>query len=100
MVDLIFNSIDLTVYRLTDFDRQLSSVIRKPHTNMNPGLHYADYLKLEKLLDIQELKSDLQQVHAHDEMLFIVIHQAYELWFKQLLYEVGFCKSQSLKNLP
>jgi tryptophan 2,3-dioxygenase len=55
---------------------------------MNPGLHYADYLQLEKLLNIQELKSDLQQAHAHDEMLFIIIHQTYELWFKQLLYEV------------
>jgi tryptophan 2,3-dioxygenase len=54
---------------------------------MNSGLHYSDYLQLEKLLSIQELKSDLQ-VHAHDEMLFIVIHQAYELWFKQLLYEL------------
>ncbi len=28
------------------------------------------------------------QAHAHDEMLFIIIHQTYELWFKQLLYEV------------
>ena len=50
-------------------------------------LHYSDYLQLEKLLNIQDLKSDLQ-VHAHDEMLFIVIHQAYELWSKQLLYEL------------
>jgi tryptophan 2,3-dioxygenase len=55
---------------------------------MNPGLHYADYLKLSQILDAQELKSDVRQAHAHDEMLFIVIHQAYELWFKQLLYEV------------
>jgi tryptophan 2,3-dioxygenase len=39
-------------------------------------------------LDSQQLKSDLQHAHAHDEMLFIIIHQAYELWFKQLLYEV------------
>jgi tryptophan 2,3-dioxygenase len=51
-------------------------------------LHYADYLKLEQLLGVQELQSDLHHAHAHDEMLFIVIHQAYELWFKQLLYEV------------
>ncbi len=54
---------------------------------MNP-LHYADYLKLEVLLDAQHLQSDLQEAHAHDEMLFIIIHQAYELWFKQVLYEV------------
>lgn len=56
--------------------------------NMKPGLHYSDYLQLEKLLDIQQLQSDLQGSHAHDEMLFIIIHQAYELWFKQLLYEL------------
>jgi len=55
---------------------------------MKPGLHYADYLKLKQILEAQELKSDAQQAHAHDEMLFIIIHQTYELWFKQLLYEV------------
>ncbi len=55
---------------------------------MKPGLHYADYLKLKQILEAQELKSDERQAHAHDEMLFIIIHQAYELWFKQLLYEV------------
>jgi tryptophan 2,3-dioxygenase len=55
---------------------------------MKRELHYADYLKLDQLLDSQHLQSDMQQAHAHDEMLFIVIHQAYELWFKQLLYEV------------
>ncbi len=51
-------------------------------------LHYSDYLKLNQLLDSQQLISDLNHAHAHDEMLFIIIHQAYELWFKQLLYEV------------
>ncbi len=51
-------------------------------------LHYSDYLQLDKLLDIQQLQSDLHGSHAHDEMLFIVIHQAYELWFKQLIYEL------------
>jgi tryptophan 2,3-dioxygenase len=55
---------------------------------MTPGLHYADYLRLDQLLGTQELQSDLLHAHAHDEMLFIIIHQAYELWFKQLLYEV------------
>jgi tryptophan 2,3-dioxygenase len=51
-------------------------------------MHYSDYLKLDQLLETQQLKSDLLHSHAHDEMLFIIIHQAYELWFKQLLYEV------------
>ena len=53
-----------------------------------PPVHYSDYLQLEKILGAQQLESDLLGVHAHDEMLFIVIHQAYELWFRQLLYEV------------
>ncbi|HEX6429301.1 MAG TPA: tryptophan 2,3-dioxygenase family protein [Niastella sp.] len=51
-------------------------------------VHYSDYLQLDKILDAQLLESDKLQQHAHDEMLFIVIHQAYELWFKQLLYEI------------
>lgn len=50
-------------------------------------MHYSDYLQLEKILDAQHPESDRLQQPAHDEMLFIVIHQAYELWFKQLLYE-------------
>jgi tryptophan 2,3-dioxygenase len=51
-------------------------------------VHYSDYLQLDKILNAQVLESDGLQQHAHDEMLFIVIHQAYELWFKQLLYEI------------
>jgi tryptophan 2,3-dioxygenase len=52
------------------------------------GLHYHDYLQLDKILNAQSPESDKQNLHAHDEMLFIVIHQAYELWFKQLHHEV------------
>jgi tryptophan 2,3-dioxygenase len=54
-----------------------------------PEVHYSDYLQLNKILSAQEPESDKKQQPAHDEMLFIVIHQAYELWFKQLLYEVN-----------
>jgi tryptophan 2,3-dioxygenase len=50
-------------------------------------MHYSDYLQLGKILDAQQPESDRLGIHAHDEMLFIVIHQAYELWFRQLLYE-------------
>ena len=50
-------------------------------------MHYSDYLQLEKILDAQHPESDKLGIPAHDEMLFIVIHQAYELWFRQLLYE-------------
>ncbi|MDX1643124.1 MAG: tryptophan 2,3-dioxygenase family protein [Thermoanaerobaculia bacterium] len=47
------------------------------------ALTYTSYLRLDDLLDLQQPVSD-----EHDEMLFIVIHQVYELWFKQMLYEV------------
>ncbi len=50
-------------------------------------MHYSDYLQLDKILGAQDPESDKQSAHAHDEMLFIIIHQTYELWFKQLLYE-------------
>ena len=46
---------------------------------------YHEYLKLDELLSIQNLASD-----EHDEMLFVIIHQSYELWFKQILHEVGY----------
>ena len=50
-------------------------------------VHYHDYLQLDKILNAQTLESDRKNISAHDEMLFIVIHQAYELWFKQLHHE-------------
>ncbi|WP_343700774.1 tryptophan 2,3-dioxygenase family protein [Chitinophaga sp.] len=56
---------------------------------MNTNVQYGDYLQLDKILNAQFPESDKHQQPAHDEMLFIVIHQAYELWFKQLLYETG-----------
>ncbi|HEY0976787.1 MAG TPA: tryptophan 2,3-dioxygenase family protein [Flavobacteriales bacterium] len=52
------------------------------------NVYYPDYLQLDKILGAQEPESDKHGVEAHDEMLFIIIHQAYELWFKQMLYEV------------
>jgi len=51
-------------------------------------LHYSDYLQLDKILDAQAMVSAQQGAPAHDEMLFIIIHQAYELWFKQILFEI------------
>ena len=53
------------------------------------NVYYPDYLQLEKILGAQAPESDKHGVQAHDEMLFIIIHQAYELWFKQILHEVG-----------
>jgi len=52
------------------------------------NVHYHDYLQLDKILNAQLRESEKAKMPAHDEMLFIIIHQAYELWFKQLHFEV------------
>ncbi|KAA9165730.1 tryptophan 2,3-dioxygenase [Amycolatopsis acidicola] len=51
----------------------------------DPSLTYTSYLALNEILGAQRPRSA-----EHDEMLFIVIHQVYELWFKQLLHELAF----------
>jgi tryptophan 2,3-dioxygenase len=48
---------------------------------------YGSYLKVDELLELQRPRSDGPE---HDEMLFIIIHQVYELWFKELLHELDF----------
>ena len=52
-------------------------------------VYYGSYLQLDKILDAQEPESSKYGQEAHDEMLFIIIHQAYELWFKQILHELN-----------
>jgi tryptophan 2,3-dioxygenase len=52
------------------------------------GLYYPDYLNLDALLSTQQLESTRHGETVHDEMLFIIVHQAYELWFKQILWEL------------
>src|SRR4051794_41768409 len=47
------------------------------------ALTYTSYLALDEVLGAQRPKTD-----EHDELLFIVIHQVYELWFKQLIHEL------------
>ncbi len=57
---------------------------------MEKAVYYADYLQLEKITGAQDPESFKEgKEPAHDEMLFIIIHQAYELWFKQILFEVN-----------
>ena len=51
-------------------------------------LSYGEYLKLDAILDSQTLRSEQNGNFVHDEMLFIIIHQTYELWFKQILHEI------------
>ena len=54
-------------------------------TSDEPKLSYGSYLQVGELIKLQKLMSDPPR---HDEMLFIVIHQVFELWFKQLLHEL------------
>jgi tryptophan 2,3-dioxygenase len=54
-------------------------------SNPYAGLTYGSYLKVPELLSLQQ---PLVAERSHDEHLFIVIHQAYELWFKQVLFEL------------
>lgn len=51
--------------------------------------YYGDYLHLPKLLDSQHPLSAQLTQEAHDETLFIIVHQVYELWFKQILHELN-----------
>jgi tryptophan 2,3-dioxygenase len=54
--------------------------------------YYGSYLAVDKLLDLQTPLSLIEgKLRAHDEMLFIIVHQTYELWFKQILHELQAC---------
>jgi tryptophan 2,3-dioxygenase len=56
--------------------------------NREDGIYYGDYLQLDKILTAQDPESKKNGAEAHDEMLFIIVHQAYELWFKQMKHEM------------
>lgn len=51
-------------------------------------VNYPDYLQLDRLLGAQSPESEKAGTAARDELLFIIIHQTYELWFKQVLHEL------------
>ncbi len=59
------------------------------------SITYSSYLKLDELLALQ--RSDTESLE-HDEMLFIIIHQVYELWFKVILHELDYLKHLLVKN--
>lgn len=54
-------------------------------TTEQKNLSYNSYLRVRELLELQEFESEPP---AHDELLFIIIHQSYELWFKLIIYEL------------
>lgn len=58
-----------------------------------PPVYYSEYLQLDKILHAQLPESEKEGIKADDEMLFIIIHQTYELWFKQVLFEVNLVRN-------
>lgn len=66
-----------------------------------PQQYYRDYLQLDKILDAQHEVSGEYGTPAHDETLFIITHQAYELWFKQIMHELeSVCNIFSTPVIP
>ena len=62
-------------------------------------LTYGSYLRLEQLLSAQQLESEKTTGSpAHDELLFITVHQVYELWFQQLLHEATAARDAMLES--
>jgi len=59
------------------------------------SLTYSSYLKVPELLNLQQPRSDGPE---HDEMLFIIIHQVYELWFKEILHEIDYLCQRLMEN--
>lgn len=72
----------------------LEDGIIAPHTGM---VSYTSYLKVHELLSLQ---CPLSSPAEHDEMLFIIIHQAYELWFKQILHELDLAEQDLKQDNP
>uniref|UniRef100_A0A182PUY7 Tryptophan 2,3-dioxygenase n=1 Tax=Anopheles epiroticus TaxID=199890 RepID=A0A182PUY7_9DIPT len=58
------------------------------HLGSEAGMLYGEYLMLDKVLSAQRMLSVEGKKPVHDEHLFIVTHQAYELWFKQIIFEL------------
>lgn len=58
-----------------------------------PPVYYSEYLQLDKILNAQQPESAKEGIKADDEMLFVIIHQTYELWFKQILHELDIVRN-------
>jgi tryptophan 2,3-dioxygenase len=59
------------------------------HSTPPDSVTYSSYLRLPELLDCQS-----PATHEHDELLFVIIHQVYELWFKQILHEAALLQTR------
>ena len=67
-------------------------------SHSDQSVYYSSYLQLDKILDAQHTESSKKGIEAHDEMLFIITHQAFELWFKQIMFELDSGISLLQKN--
>lgn len=67
---------------------------------MSKALTYTSYLRLDELLQLQTPKSCGPTGPEHDELLFIVVHQIYELWFKEMLHEIDYLQDLLRHNDP
>lgn len=63
-----------------------------------PDLYYSDYIELDRILNSQHPKSFESLEEGNDEMLFIIIHQVYELWFKQILFELDLVRHVFIRD--
>jgi tryptophan 2,3-dioxygenase len=61
-------------------------------------LYYSDYIELAKILNSQHPRSFSSMEDGNDEMLFIIIHQAYELWFKQIIFELDLVRNIFIRD--
>ena len=61
-------------------------------------LYYSDYIELDSLLNSQHPRSFEKMEDGNDEMLFIIIHQAYELWFKQIIFELDLARNIFIRD--
>jgi tryptophan 2,3-dioxygenase len=69
--------------------------------NNRPPVYYSEYLQLDTILNAQAPESAKEGIRADDEMLFVIIHQSYELWFKQILHELSIVRDVFLQpELP
>lgn len=85
---------------LMDTRRVQAYFCRMPDKKKEPWDQYSTYLHLDKILDAQKPWSDGAGKPAHDEMIFIIFHQVYELWFKQILFELDdVCARMSGKTM-
>src|SRR5687767_12054178 len=61
-------------------------------------LYYSDYIELDKILSSQHPRSFESLEEGNDEMLFIIIHQVYELWFKQIIFELDLVRNIFMRD--